>query len=94
MKKNIFFDEDKKFIIQSIKDRVRSYQYEQIDRKAGVFSRNIKSMIPQPTLLVQSQPIPVPLQQLTTLPLIAKTQIAPVPTPAIIPPPSAEISQN
>ena len=37
IKQKKIFDDDKKFVIQSIKDRLRAYEYEQIDRKAGVF---------------------------------------------------------
>ena len=47
IEKKYIFDDDKKFVIQSIKDRLRAYQYEQIDRKAGVFSRDGKPTINQ-----------------------------------------------
>ncbi len=85
------FDEDKKFIIQSIKDRLRAYQYEQIDRKAGVFCRDRKPTINQLSLHGQQQQPPI-------IPLIAQPQVAPVPsiipTPTIIQQPPIEVQQQ
>ncbi|CAF1078874.1 unnamed protein product [Adineta ricciae] len=66
--KNYIFDEDKKFVIQSIKDRVRALNYELIDRKAGVFSENGK-----PTINQTPQP-PVIMQQQQTTPIIPVAQ--------------------
>jgi len=85
--KNYIFDDDKKFVIQSIKDRVRALNYEIIDRQAGVFTGNGKTIISQtsqPSIIIQQQQQP---QQATPLiPLPQATNLAPVnaPTPSII----------
>ncbi|CAF2073435.1 unnamed protein product [Rotaria magnacalcarata] len=55
IEKNYIFEEDKKFVVQSIKDRVRAYQYEQIDRNAGVFCRDRKPIAAQTSLVGQQQ---------------------------------------
>ena len=87
IEKKYIFDEEKKFIIQSIKDRLRAYRYEQIDRKAGVFTRERSSSLCQIPLVVQhhqqapvspahSLPPPIP-------PLVVQPQIAPNSTPPV-----------
>jgi WNK lysine deficient protein kinase len=82
--KNYIFDDDKKFVIQSIKDRVRALNYEIIDRQAGVFPGSGKTVInqtSQPSVIIQQQQ----QQQQQTTPLIAVPQVtnfASVPTPA------------
>jgi WNK lysine deficient protein kinase len=82
--KNYIFDDDKKFVIQSIKDRVRALNYEIIDRQAGVFPANGKTIMSQSSMIIQQQQQPQPQQQPTT-PLILVPQAAnvvPVTTPA------------
>ena len=89
MEKKYIFDEDKKFVIQSINDRLRAYKYEQIDRKAGVFCRGRKPAInqtPHAGQQQQQQQLPPPQQQ-TTAPIVQQLQTTPVlsvtPTPSI-----------
>ncbi|CAF4558912.1 unnamed protein product [Rotaria sp. Silwood1] len=70
IKTNYIFDEDKKFVIQSIKDRVRAYQYELIDRQAGVFGPDGKptiSQTSQSSFTGQQQQISTPQQQVLPL---------------------------
>jgi WNK lysine deficient protein kinase len=101
IQKKYIFDEDKKFIIQSIKDRLRAYQYEQIDRKAGVFCRDGKPTLNHSSLVTQQQQqqqqVP-PAQQQSTTPLITQPQVAPVlsitPPPTVVQQPSIEIQQQ
>lgn len=82
IEKKYIFDEEKKFIIQSIKDRLRAYQYEQTDRTAGVFTRERSSSLCQMPLVVQHhQQAPVsPAHSLPPpiLPLVIQPQIAPI----------------
>jgi hypothetical protein len=94
IQKKYIFEEDKKFIIQSIKDRLRAYQYEQIDRKAGVFCRGGKPTMNQSSLI--SQQVPPPQQQPPTIALlIAQPQITPVlPTATIIQQLAVEVQQQ
>jgi WNK lysine deficient protein kinase len=82
IEKKYIFDEDKNFVIQSIKDRLRAYQYEQMDRKAGVFHRDTKSTVnyTSQTSLVGQQQAPPSQQQHTVTPVIAQPQAAPVPS--------------
>ncbi|CAF2753756.1 unnamed protein product [Rotaria sp. Silwood2] len=99
IKTNYIFEEDKKFVIPSIQDRVRAYQYEQIDRKAGVFGRDRKSTInqtSQPSLIgqqqmpppqQQQQPVLPPQQQsVPVTPLLAQPQVQHVPPIPSTPP--------
>jgi WNK lysine deficient protein kinase len=98
IQKKYIFDEDKKFIVQSIKDRLRAYHYEQIDRKAGVFCREKPSITqtshiaqhhqPQQQLVPPAQSLP-PAQP--TTPLLVQTQVVSVPTPTVVQQPSIEI---
>ena len=95
IEKKYIFEEDKKFIIQSIHDRLRAYQYEQIDRKAGVFSRERASSLCQMPLVVQhhQQLFVSPAHSLPppAVPLVVQPQIAPIPTPTVSQHPSIEI---
>jgi WNK lysine deficient protein kinase len=104
IQKKYIFDEDKKFIIQSIKDRLRAYRYEQIDRKAGVFCRDEKPMMSQSSYTAQhyqpqqqQQVLPaqsLPSQQPPTTPLFVQPQIVSVPTPFIAQQSLIEIPQQ
>ncbi|CAF1078403.1 unnamed protein product [Adineta ricciae] len=108
IEKKYILEDDKKFVLQSIKDRFRAYQYEQIDRKAGVFCRDAKPTVNhthQPSLLGQSQPsqqvvtsVPQQLQLPPTTPLIIPQQVtsmpAATPTPTIVSQPSIDASQQ
>jgi hypothetical protein len=89
--KNYIFDDDKKFVIQSIKDRVRALNYEIIDRQAGVYTGNGRTIInqaPQQTIIIQQQQQQQQQQHQTTplVPVHQATNVAPVtaPTPSII----------
>jgi serine/threonine protein kinase len=93
IKQKKIFDDDKKFVIQSIKDRLRAYQYEQIDRQAGVFSRERKPTTTQSSITSQQQQQVPPPQQQTQI--IAQPQVAPViPTPSVIQQTSMEVHQQ
>jgi WNK lysine deficient protein kinase len=73
--KNYIFEDDKKFVIQSIKDRVRALDYEIIDRQAGVFPGNrnpTTHQTQQPSIMIQQQP------QQQIAPLISVPQVTPV----------------
>ena len=64
--KNYIFDNDKNFVRQSIKDRIRALNYERSDREAGIFPGNGKSIInqtPQASMFVQPQQQPQQSQQ-------------------------------
>jgi WNK lysine deficient protein kinase len=89
--KNYIFDDDKKFVIQSIKDRVRALNYEIIDRQAGVYTGNGRTIInqaPQQTIIIQQQQQQQQQQHQTTplVPVHQATNVVPVtaPTPSII----------
>jgi WNK lysine deficient protein kinase len=78
--KNYIFDDDKKYVIQSIKDRLRAYQYEEIDRQAGVFCRErrlVMNQTPQSSIIIQQQPtVPlIPLPQVTAALTVASTPV-------------------
>ncbi|CAF0858252.1 unnamed protein product [Rotaria sordida] len=79
---NYIFDDDKKFVIQSIKDRIRAYQCEQIDRKAGVFCRDGKPTINQSSIIGQLPPqqrqisTPPPQQRQVSTPPPQQRQIS------------------
>ena len=107
-KKHIF-DDDRKFVLQSIKDRLRAYQYEQIDRKAGVFSRTGKGITSQSSILIQQSQVlpstPTPTQLganplVTNQPQVVSAPVIPVtPQPTVIEvqqvaKPSTELSQT
>lgn len=81
LEKSYIFEDEKTFVIQSIKDRLRSYDYEQLDRQAGVFCRDGRPSINQTS---QTQPV---VQQTTS---IQGQQQAPG-APAINTPPTAPI---
>jgi serine/threonine protein kinase len=102
IQKKYIFDDDKKFMIQSIKDRLRAYRYEQLDRKAGVFCRHEKPTISQASHIVQQhqlqqQLVPpaqsLPIQQLT-IPLVVQAQVPSVPAPIVVQQLSIEIPQQ
>ena len=61
IEKKYIFDDDRKFVIESIKDRVRAFHYEQIDRKAGVFTRVSKTTVTPTTQSLPTPPAPVPI---------------------------------
>ena len=89
IEKKYIFDDDRKFVIESIKDRLRAYQYEQIDRKAGVFTRVSKTS--QPLSLGQQQPAP----QQPILPLVTRTVPIPIlPIPSLIQPTTVDVPQT
>lgn len=93
IEKKYIFDDDRKFVIESIKDRLRAYQYEQIDRKAGVFTRVSKTtttanQTPQPLLVGQQQqqpPLPLVIQAVPT---------AILPIPCLIQPTTVDVPQT
>ena len=84
IEKKYILNEDKKFVVQSMKDRVRAYQYEQIDRKAGVFGRDGKPFIHSTAFVGQQQQV-LSSQPLIP-PLLVPVQISNA--PSIIPTPS------
>ena len=95
--KSYIFEDDKNYIIQSIKDRLRAYQYEEIDRQAGVFLRGgrpVLNQTPQPSVTLQAQQ-----QQTATAPVITVPAATPVPAvstapaPAVIQPTPTEQQQ-
>ena len=95
IEKKYIFDDDRKFVIESIKDRLRAYQYEQIDRKAGVFTRVSKTatanQTPQTLLVGQQQPAP----QQPILPLITQAVPIPIlPIPSLIQPTIIDVPQT
>ncbi|CAF3565709.1 unnamed protein product [Adineta steineri] len=84
--KNYIFEDDKKFVIQSIKDRVRALNYEIIDRQAGVLPANGKPTVnstPQPSIIIQQQQQQQQQQQATPV-ISVPQQTNFVPTPSII----------
>ncbi|CAF1156874.1 unnamed protein product [Adineta steineri] len=84
--KNYIFEDDKKFVIQSIKDRVRALNYEMIDRQAGVLPANGKPTVnstPQPSIIIQQQQQQQQQQQATPV-ISVPQQTNFVPTPSII----------
>ena len=83
IQKKYIVEDDKKFVTQSIKDRLRSYQYEQIDRKAGIFTRDVKTASANQTPL---------MGQTTTTTTQAQQPTPQLPTtPLVVPPPAVPV---
>ncbi|UJR16001.1 hypothetical protein I4U23_002918 [Adineta vaga] len=102
IEKKYILEDDKKFVIQSIKDRFRAYQNEQIDRKAGVFCPNSKLIVnhtPQSSIVShpQQQHVTTPIAQQTATPVATQQQttLKPIitPTPTILAQPLVDITQ-
>jgi len=91
IEKKYIFDDDRKFVIQSIKDRLRAFNYEQLDRKAGVFIRDGKSSMNQTPSMTQQAAAVAPAAA-PQAPVVQPTPVPiPVPpsqpaTPPIVPP--------
>ena len=80
--KHYILDEDKKFVIQSIKDRVRAMNYEIIDRQAGVFPAHGKTSInqtSQPPIITQPPQQQQQQQQQPQQPQVTPALSAPPP---------------
>ena len=78
IEKKYIFDDEKNFVIQSIKDRLRAYNYELLDRQAGVYCRDRKPPAhPTPQSSVIGQPTPLP-QPIPTTPLQPQSYVTPV----------------
>ena len=96
MATNYIFEDDKKFVIQSIKDRLRAFNYENLDRQAGVYAASGKTFInqpSQPTIIVQQQQQQQPQQiQQQTAPIVLLPQ--PTNFPPVTSAPAQQVIQQ